>query len=58
MIKAVDNRMSSKEKIIARITKLESYIHEDDVPNMVKKAFIKELEHLRAELKEISNEAR
>lgn len=55
MIKAVDNRMSSKEKIIARITKLESYIHEDDTPKMVKNAFRKELEHLRGELKEIIN---
>ena len=48
-----------REKIIKRITKLESYIHEDDTPSMVKKAFRKELEHLRAELKEIdSNETR
>lgn len=60
MIEIVEsNDDSLREKIISRITKLESYVHEDDTPNMVKKAFRLELEHLRAELKEIdSNEAR
>lgn len=60
MIEIVEsNKNISREKVIERIVKLESYIHEDDTPNMAKKAFRLELEHLRAELKEIdSNETR
>lgn len=56
MIGIVDSNKSItlKEKIIERIAKLENYIHEDDIPKMVKNVFRKELEHLRAELKEIS----
>lgn len=40
-----------RQKIIARITKLESYIHEGDTTKVVKEVFKKELEYLRAELK-------
>lgn len=60
MIEIVEsNKDISREKVIERIVKLESYIHEDDVPNMAKKVFRLELESLREKLKEIySNEAR
>lgn len=52
MIEFVSSKeISLKEKIIARITRLESYIHEDDTPAIVKDLFKNELEHLRAELK-------
>ena len=43
----------TRENIIERIVKLESYIHEDDAPNMVKKVYRLELESLREKLKEI-----
>lgn len=52
MIEFVSSKeISLKEKIIARITRLESYIHEDDTPETVKEVFKNELKHLRAELK-------
>ena len=47
----INKTISLKEKIIARITRLESYIHEDDTPETVKEVFKNELKHLRAELK-------
>ena len=57
MIEIVDSNkaISLKEKIIERITKLESYIHEDDTPETFKEVFKNELKHLRAELKEIDS---
>lgn len=54
MIETVENNKNiSREEIIERIVKLESYIHEDYAPNMVKKVFRLELESLRQKLKEI-----
>lgn len=56
MIEIVEsNKDISREKVIERIVKLESYIHEDDVPNMAKKVFRLELESLREKLKELEN---
>lgn len=57
MIEIVDSNktISLKEKIIERITKLESYIHEDDTPETVKEVFKNELKYLRSELKEIDS---
>lgn len=47
-------QVTERKKVVAkRIAKLESFIHEDDTPNLAKKEFEINLKHIREEYRKL-----